>query len=151
MSAYYSFDIDPIQSLVRITMGGFFTPGDIEEFASAQGAAYAQLKCPPNQHVTLVDMRAMQIQPQVSVAGFQARMNDPAVASRRIAFVVSKSLARMQIKRATQGMQARLFECDAHAEAWLLAPDEGSRSSADPRPSGRRSRTPLAHAASPGL
>ena len=119
MTANFLFDINPVQNLVRITMSGFFAADDIVGFAAAQREAYQQLRCPPNQHVTLVDMRAMQIQSQSSVVHFQKLMSDPAVASRRIAFVVARSLARMQIKRATTGLQAALFMTHEEAEQWL--------------------------------
>ncbi|KQN80141.1 hypothetical protein ASE91_13015 [Sphingomonas sp. Leaf62] len=101
-------------------MGGFFSEADIVRFSHAQDEAYLMLKCALNQHVTMVDMRTMQIQAQECVAAFESRMKNPKVASRKIAFVVSKSLARMQIKRATHGLNAQLFLCRNEAEAWLL-------------------------------
>lgn len=120
MSAHYHFAIDPRQDLVRITMGGFFSEADIAAFARDQKRAYLELRCAANQHVTLVDMRAMQIQSQASVPQFQALMADPAMASRRIAFVVARSLARMQVKRATEGLPAALFMSAEEAEQWLM-------------------------------
>lgn len=120
MSAEFSFHVDPARQLVRITMGGFFSKQDIQRFALAQDEAYARLTCSRNQHVTMVDIRAMQIQAQDSVAAFQMRMSNPKVAAKRIAFVVSKSLTRMQIKRATSNLNAQLFSSYGDAEAWLF-------------------------------
>ncbi|MBB5717011.1 hypothetical protein FHS94_003885 [Sphingomonas aerophila] len=120
MSATFAFAVDPVRSFVRISMSGFFTEADILRFSHAQEEAYLALRCAPNQHVTMVDMRAMHIQAKESVAAFQVRLSDPRVASRKIAFVVSKSLARMQIKRATDGLNAQLFSTEGEAEAWLF-------------------------------
>lgn len=121
MSAQFFFDVNTRQSLVRITMSGFFDGGDIARFIAAQNDAYRQLQCPANQHVTLVDIRDMQIQSQDSVLEFQKRLADPQVAARRIAFVVSRSLARMQIQRAAAGRPAALFTSEEEAIAWLEA------------------------------
>lgn len=123
MPADFSFTVDADRSLVRIDMAGFFTEADIARFVEAQTIAYRQLRCGPNQHVTLVDMRGMHIQAQDSVTGFQRRLADPTVAARRIGFIVSRSLARMQIKRATTGLQAAFFESEAEALVWLLQED----------------------------
>ena len=123
MAADFRFSVDPDRSLVRITMGGFFDESDIARFSEAQDAAYRRLRCLPNQHLTMVDIRTTQIQSQDSVSRFQRRLADPSVAARRIAFVVARSLARMQIKRATEGLPAGMFTSDAEAEQWLLRDD----------------------------
>jgi hypothetical protein len=47
----------------------------------------------PNQHLTLVDIREMQIQSQEAVNEFQAVMSASGTASKRIALVLSKSFA----------------------------------------------------------
>jgi hypothetical protein len=121
MSARFSFHVDPVKSLVQITMEGFFSEQDVAAFSIAQDEAYRRLRCEPNQHVTLVDMRGMRIQARDSVTAFQRRMNNPKIAARKIAFVVAKSLARMQIKRATEGLTSQLFSSDSDARAWLLS------------------------------
>lgn len=88
--------------------------------------ALLQLRCPPGQHLTLVDMREMDIQSQDAVAQFEQLLSTPAVRSRKIAFIVARSLARLQIKRAASHRDAEFFEDQATAEAWLVtqtAPD----------------------------
>lgn len=124
MNPAYSFDVDVKQSMVRITMSGFFSPVDVEQFATDRNEAHRLLRSAPNQHVTLIDMRAMDIQSQESVVAFQRVLGDPATISRKIAFVVTRSLARMQIKRAAADRRAGYFEDDtAAAERWLLEDD----------------------------
>ncbi|WP_156348101.1 hypothetical protein [Sphingomonas sp. Leaf231] len=116
-----SFDVEPARDLVRITLTGFFTPDDVARFVAARDAAHAQLRCAPNAHATLVDMRAMQIQSQATVEAFQRVLGDPRMASRRLAFVVARSLARLQIKRAAAEREASFFTAIEDAEAWVLA------------------------------
>ncbi len=82
--------------------------------------AHQLLRCLPNQHITLVDMRGMVIQSQDSVDRFQAILGNPAIKSRRIAFVVARSLARMQVKRAAASSNAAYFMEMDEATAWLL-------------------------------
>ncbi|VVT13045.1 conserved hypothetical protein [Sphingomonas sp. EC-HK361] len=118
--ADFSIVVDPQQSLVRITLAGFFEADEIARFTQARNTAHRQLLSAPNQHVTLVDIRDMQIQAQDSVAAFQRVLADPASQSRRIAFVVARSLARLQAQRAAADRGAAYFADVAEAERWLL-------------------------------
>lgn len=122
MAATFSIDIDADRSLVRIAMSGFFAANDIAAFSSAKRDALLKLRSRPNQHVTLVDVTAMDIQAQGSVAQFQDLIADPRAAARRMAFVVSKSLARIQAQRAAERRDARFFTSREEAESWLLDP-----------------------------
>lgn len=116
-----SIDVEPQRDLVRITLAGFFAPADVARFVAERDAAHQRLRCGPNQHLTLVDIRAMRIQSQDSVAAFQQVLGDPRMVSRRLAFVVARSLARLQIRRAAAEREAAYFTAIEDAEAWLLA------------------------------
>ncbi|MBW6527091.1 hypothetical protein KZ813_09600 [Sphingomonas sp. RHCKR7] len=120
MTAQFLIDVDVPHALIRITMAGFFDAPAIARFVTARDAAHARLTCPANAHLTLVDIRAMDIQAQDSVAQFRAVLADPRHASRRLAFVVARSLARSQIRRAAAEREACYFETVEQAEAWLL-------------------------------
>lgn len=126
MEATFDITTDPVSGMLRITMGGFFAPRDIARFAAAIGDGLARLKTPPNQHRTLVDIRNMDIQAGDAVAEFQRILANPRTASPCIAFVVTRSLAAMQIRRAASGRAARYFDTIEAAEAWLLAADLGT-------------------------
>lgn len=122
MSATFSIHAEPDRDLVRITMGGLFSPEDIADFYKAREAAHARLTCGPNQHFTITDLREMKIQPQDSVAGFQRLLGAPEYRSRRLAFVIGRTLARSQLQRALTGRGAdtRCFDTVEEAEAWLF-------------------------------
>ena len=120
MSATFSISVDVQHSLVRLTLSGFFELEDVERMADAHRAALRQLRCPPNQHLTLVDARDLDIQAQESVAEFQRVLADRTAASRRIAFLVPLSLARTQVRRAAEGRDAGYFMSPDEAESWLL-------------------------------
>lgn len=122
MQPRFSITVDPIASVMRIAMSGFFEQADIDAFVRARNAAFRDLRSRPNQHRTLVDIRGMKIQSQGSVEAFAKVLNDPAHASRRLVFVVEASLARMQIERAAAGRGAGFFLSVEAAEAWLLQP-----------------------------
>jgi hypothetical protein len=128
MSARYSFAIDRRLGLVGITMSGLFTPADVAAFLEARGRAHADLGWPRNGHVTLNDVSAMSIQPQETVAAFQAVLADVEFRSRRLAFVVSQTLARRQLTRAVDSRHVRCFTDADEARAWLF--DEAERRAA---------------------
>jgi hypothetical protein len=104
-------------------MSGFFNPDDIQAFCDARAAEHGRLTCGPNQHVTLSDLRAMKVQAQDMVAAFQDLLADPAYRSRKLAFVIDRTLARSQLMRALNGRTAKCFENRAEAEQWLFAHD----------------------------
>jgi hypothetical protein len=124
MSADYTITVEPERNLVRIRMGGFFTHDDIAEFVESRRVAHAQLGCARNHHVTLNDLRGMKIQSQDIVEAFRDMLAEPSFRSRRLAFVVSPTLARTQLLRAVAGRDVRFFEDSVQAEAWLLAADD---------------------------
>ena len=121
MAPRFTIITTPAFDLVTITMGGFFSQPDINAFAHARDVAHRELRCGPNQHLTLVDMREMLIQSQEAVAGFRAVLGNSATRSKRIAMVVSKTLARMQVERAAQRRDVAYFTGEPEeAREWLL-------------------------------
>lgn len=124
MSAEYSIEVEPQRDLVRIRMGGFFEFEDIEGFLEARRVAHRALTCGRNQHLTINDIRDMKIQSQEIVDAFREMLADPLYRSRRLAFVVSATLARTQVGRALANRQARIFEDFWSAESWLFGPED---------------------------
>jgi len=120
MSAEFHIDVDSARNLVRITMSGFYSAADIEAFLVAREAAHRRLACAPNAHLTLNDLRGMKIQSQDAVVAFRRLLADPAYRSRRLAFVIDRTLARAQLERALADRDARCFSSCEEAEAWLL-------------------------------
>jgi hypothetical protein len=123
MSAEFSIQVDPQRDLVRITMAGFFKQADIADFLEARRAAHEKLRCAPNAHLTINDIRGMSIQSHDVVDAFRAMLAAPEYRSRRLAFVVGYTLARSQAIRAIESRAAQWFEDPAKAEAWLFADD----------------------------
>jgi hypothetical protein len=121
MSAAFQIKVDPTRSLVRITLSGFFSAAYINEFMAARDKAHLALRCAANEHVTLVDIRDMSIQSPEAVALFQHTLDNPAMASRRLAIVLAeKSLCRLQIRRAASNRDAQYFDSVQEAEAFVL-------------------------------
>lgn len=136
MDARFSLEIDAARDLVRVGMTGLFTPADVIAFYAARRRAHAGLTCAPDRHVTLIDVRGMKIQPQATVATFQALLAAPEFPSRRLAFVVAPTLARSQLMRALDRRRARCFADLEAAEAWLFSAedDESARATILPLP-----------------
>jgi hypothetical protein len=123
MTAQFSVRAEPSRDLIRISMSGFFTPDDIRAFYEARAIEHRRLTCGPNQHLTLNDLSQMKVQSQDVVAAFQSLLGDPAYKSRKLAFVVDRTLARSQLMRALNGRDAKCFENRRDAETWLFAWD----------------------------
>ncbi len=153
MTATFSITADVPRDLICLTMAGFFTVDDIARFIAERDRAHMQLRCLPNRHLTLVDIRGMVIQSQESVDRFQAMLANPATRSRRIAFVVARSLARMQIKRAAASRDAAYFMTIEEATAWLLddglLPSDHSVLPVTPAPAARDASCPLTPSPAP--
>ena len=118
MDAKFNFLIDVRHNLMRIKMAGFFTDDDVQRFTFHYRSQLAQLRAPG--HLTLVDIRQMKIQPQSVVWAFSSLLASPDVRSRRLAFVCSSTLARLQAQRLTDREGVRFFQDDAEAEGWLV-------------------------------
>ncbi|WP_288015776.1 hypothetical protein [Blastomonas sp.] len=121
MDAIYKVEVDPVGNIVRHYLAGFFEPTDVEAYIAARNTAHDKLTCGPNEHVTLVDVRDMKIQQQDIVKAFGGVLADSRHRSRKLAFVVALSLARMQLLRATSSRDAQYFTDPDKAEAWLMA------------------------------
>ena len=123
MSATFSVTVDPARDLVRIRLAGFLTAEMTADFIRARNEAHRQLRCGPNQHATVADIRDLAIQAQDLVTRFQTLLANPAYRSRRLAIITPSTLARMQALRAAGNRDARFFADTEEAEAWATEPD----------------------------
>jgi hypothetical protein len=127
MHPRFSIDIDTPRDLVTIVMNGMLMPVDVFDFFKAREKAHAMLGCAPGQHVTLTDVRAMNIVPHETVDAFASLLTDPQSRARRLAFIVAPTHVRSQLMRALAGRDSRCFADPAEAEAWLLEEDKAGR------------------------
>lgn len=122
MKAHFAIVIDTSRDLVRLTLGGFFAVADVRSLQAERVRRYADLRCAPNQHLTLCDASAMRIQSRDAVAAFSGFVRDPRFLSRKLAIVSNSSLARMQTLRVNPPDRPglRMFDMLDEAEAWLI-------------------------------
>lgn len=124
--ASYTIELDPARELVRVRMAGFFAPEDVARFQAELQRVHRRLDCgAKGGPLTINDISGMAIQSQDVVARWGAFLADPAHRSRRLAFVVASTLARMQLQRVIGGRDAQLFTDAAEAERWLFADASG--------------------------
>jgi hypothetical protein len=119
MKSSFFIRVDVPHSVVHITMSGFFDTAEIAAFFASCQREFARLRCGPNRHLTLIDMRGFDIQSQDAVEQFRRVVGNSSTAARRLAIVVSKSLARLQIKRITSGRCVAFFTSPEDAMRWL--------------------------------
>jgi len=124
MKPKFTFRVDRARGLVRITMAGFYDTADVAAFFEARRTAHAELGLPPNEHLTLNDLRGMRIQKQEVIDAFQQGLAVPEEKARRLAVVVDAAMARAQASRAIASADTRYFAEVAEAEAWLFADED---------------------------
>ncbi len=127
MTAKFTFRIDRARGLVRIAMAGFYDIEDVAAFFEARRTAHAELGLAPNQHLTLNDLRGMQIQKQEVIDAFQQGLAVPEEKARKLAIIVDAAMARGQASRAIASSDTRYFSDLGEAEAWLFEDDEAAR------------------------
>jgi SpoU rRNA methylase family enzyme len=119
MAGWFRIDVEPSACLVRLTMGGFFDSATIAAMRRDLVVAIAALPCVANAHVTLCDIREMDIQSQERVEEFARLVGSDDIRSRRLAFVTAKSLARLQARRLTSREGVEFFSEIKAALDWL--------------------------------
>lgn len=124
MADKFTFRIDRSRGLVRIAMSGFYDLSDVAAFFEARRNAHAELGLPPNQHLTLNDLRGMQIQKQEVIEAFQKGLAVPEEKARKLAIVVDAAMAKGQASRAINSADTHYFTDIAEAEAWLFADED---------------------------
>ena len=120
--AHFTIELDPSRDLVRIRLSGFFSVDDVERFQAELLLAHRRLGCGRRGGpLTINDISDMAIQSQDVMVRWGAFLADPAHRSRRLAFVVGSTLARMQLQRAIGSRDAMVFTAADEAERWLFA------------------------------
>ena len=122
MPARYAVSVEPERSLIRMMLAGFFDPVSLVGFQQARNAAHARLRCGPNRHDTLVDVRDLQLQTQQVVEAFRFIIAQPGTRARRLAIVTGDAAVRMQVRRVANRDDIRCFPDMAAAERWLAEP-----------------------------
>lgn len=119
MQGWFRVEAEREACLIRLTMGGFFDSATIGAMRHEIVQAVAALPCGANQHLTLCDIREMDIQSQERVEEFSRLVGSDDIRSRRLAFVVARSLARLQAKRLTTREGVEFFANADEALRWL--------------------------------
>ena len=119
--ASFTIELEPARDLVRIRLSGFFSVDDVGRFQAELLLAHRRLGCGRRGGpLTINDISDMAIQSQDVVARWAAFLADPAHRSRRLAFVVGSTLARMQLQRTIGSRDAKVFTASDEAELWLF-------------------------------
>ena len=125
MPSSYLVTAHPERDLLRITLAGFFDPAGLAGFDRLRHAEHQRLRCAPNRHDTLVDVRDLKLQARDVVEAFRAMIAEQDTRARRLAFVTGDAAIRMQLRRIVDRPDIRCFADLPAAEAWLGEPPEG--------------------------
>lgn len=134
MAPHYRIENAPGSDFLLVVLRGMFDPASAEAFRRDRDAALLAMTCPPHSHFTLIDVTGCPIQPRGSADLFAAMLAAPPRRSRLLAFVVSSSLAQLQVARLIGGRsEVAIHATRADALDWLCAGglDRGTVARAD--------------------
>lgn len=118
--------LDRATRLLEVRLSGVVAPEDAAWIGEEVRAAIVSLGPDIGKHVTLYDASEVQVVPTATIALLQHTWSNPAVRqlwARKVAFVVSTMLARMQAQRLREVREdIGIYDSREEAIAWLLAP-----------------------------
>ncbi|MFS2109325.1 hypothetical protein ACCC88_06545 [Sphingomonas sp. Sphisp140] len=122
----HSIQVDLDRKLIDLRIGGLIGPEDAAWIGEELRAAIRALGPDVGKHVTLYDGSGVPVVPQETVELIKNTLDNPAVRAiwaRKIAFVVSTALARMQAQRLREvRADIGIFDDRDSAIAWLMEP-----------------------------
>lgn len=122
----HSIQVDLERKLVDLRIGGLISPEDAAWIGEELRAAIRALGPDVGKHVTLYDGSGVPVVPQETVELIKNTLDNPAVRAiwaRKVAFVVSTALARMQAQRLREvRADIGIFDDRELAIAWLMEP-----------------------------
>ena len=122
----HGLSFDPVCKLLDVRLAGMVTPEDAAWIGEEVRAAIVSLGPDMGKHVTLYDASEVQVVPTATIALLQHTWSNPAVRqlwARKVAFVVSTTLARMQAQRLREARaDIGIYDSREEAIAWLLEP-----------------------------
>lgn len=125
-SVSHSIQVDVARKLIDLRIGGLITPEDAAWIGEELRAAIRTLGADVGKHVTLYDGSGVHVVPQETVELIKHTLDNPAVRAmwaRKIAFVVSTALARLQAQRLREVRpDLGIFDDRESAIDWLMEP-----------------------------
>jgi hypothetical protein len=125
-SVSHSVHVDVARKLVDLRIGGLIGPEDAAWIGEELRAAIRTLGPDVGKHVTLYDGSGIPVVPQETVELIKNTLDNPEVRklwARKIAFVVSTALARLQAQRLREVRpDLGIFDDRESAIAWLMEP-----------------------------
>lgn len=125
-SVSHSIQVDLDRKLVDLRIGGLITPEDAAWIGEELRAAIRALGDDVGKHFTLYDGSGVPVVPQETVELIKSTLDNPTVRqlwARKIAFVVSTALAKLQAQRLREVRpDIGIFEDRDAAIAWLMEP-----------------------------
>jgi hypothetical protein len=122
----HSITVDSARKLVELRIGGLISAEDATWIGEELRAAIRALGDDVGKHVTLYDASAVHVVPQETVELIKHTLDNPAVRllwARKIAFVVTTALAKLQVQRLREVRpDLGVFEDRESAIAWLMEP-----------------------------
>ena len=123
-SVSHSIAFDAARKLLDLRIGGLVSPEDAAWIGEELRAAIRALGPDVGKHVTLYDASGVHVVPQETVELIKSTLDNPAVRAlwaRKVAFVVSTALARLQAQRLREvRADIGIFDARAEAIAWLM-------------------------------
>lgn len=130
----FKIEIDVPRKMLTIQLGGYWTLEELERFDAARRVALQRSGWASGDYVCLVDLRGHEVQSQEVVARAQACFTAEDIVPRRLATVIPRMLAKMQVSRVLKNQKEWYFNDVEEATAWLLSPWDADDALTPPAP-----------------
>ncbi|MEI9853089.1 MAG: STAS/SEC14 domain-containing protein [Sphingomonas sp.] len=121
----HSVSLDRARKLLEVRMSGFVSLEDARAAAEELQNAIRSLGADAGHHLTLYDLSEVPIAPAETMALLQDTFANPrfrGLWARKVAFVTSSALGRLQLRRLERAEgELEIFDDRQSALAWLLA------------------------------
>lgn len=118
----HSIIVDRANRLLDTRIKGFATEADIAAYFDEEQQQVRAMGCGSNEHLLIVDLLEFGTQAQEVIASLEKRVAERSLKAKRVAFVVSSTLSKMQMKRAMKGRDnIAMFSQRSEALAWILS------------------------------
>lgn len=108
----------PAERLLRLTLGGFLTVGEFEQFEAEVEQAIRRSNWSPGTYNCLVDLRDRDVLSQAVMKRIQFSHDKGFNQPRKTAILLQRSLVKLQVQR-VMPEGSELFESEKEAMAWL--------------------------------
>ena len=127
MGEPFTIESDPARGVLRLVLRGFWRSDALVAFAHAVDVASRALPCGLGNQRVIAVLIDWPVQSQDLFAEMIAYLRTAEPKPRRLAMIAAPGLAKLQLRRSLDPGHMAIFDREADAMAWLMAPEAAAR------------------------